>query len=505
MNKRLKALFLLSFYIILVTCIARFIFFVCEEGCKTPPGQELILSLDAYNDGEFQSTKERLLHRLHVQPFNLISLIIFSLAIIHTFFAHYFTTLSKKWRARNIRLGKDPVDSFGVEALRFMGEVEVVFGLWVIPLFLAIAFSYSWDTAVRYVENIDYLEPMFVVVIMVLASSSPIVKLAEDCLRLFAACGGDSVKSWWWAILTIGPISGSLITEPGAMTISALLLSKQFYDLKPSPKFAYATLGLLFTNISVGGVFTHFAAPPVLMVTKSWHWDTPYMAFHFGWKAIMGILICNLTYYLVFRHEFKRLEENSKLRHVWEEKEKKDEMKIPFWISLVHLFFLAWTVVHNHYPSIFIGTFLLFLGFSQATSSYQRRLDLKPAILVGFFLAGLVVHGNLQGWWIAPVLSNASEGMLLLVSAFLTSFNDNAEITFLATLIPSFTDGMKYAVVAGAVTGGGLTVIANAPNPSGQAILGKYFDNGISAVSLFSAAIYPAVIMGVCFYLFRGI
>jgi len=505
MNQRLKALFLLSFYIILITGIARFIFVVCEEGCEMPPGQELILSLDAYQDEGYQSTQEQLLHRIHVQPFNLISLILFVCAIIHTFFAHYFTSLSKKWRMRNVRLGKDPVDSFGVEMLRFMGEVEVVFGLWVIPLFLAIAFSYNWDTAVHYIEGIDYLEPMFVVVIMVLASSAPIVKLAEDCLRLFATCGGGSVKAWWWAILTIGPISGSLITEPGAMTISALLLSKQFYELKPSPKFAYATLGLLFTNISVGGVFTHFAAPPVLMVAKSWHWDTPYMAFHFGWKAIVGILICNLTYYLLFRHEFDKIQENSKLRNAWEDKEHKEERKIPVWISFVHLFFLAWTVTHNHYPVIFVGTFLLFLGFYQATLSYQKQLDLKPAILVGFFLAGLVVHGNLQGWWIAPVLGNATEGALLVLSAFLTSFNDNAEITFLATLIPTFTDTMKYAVVAGAVTGGGLTVIANAPNPSGQAILGKYFDDGISAVSLLASAIYPAIIMGICFYLFRGI
>lgn len=503
MNRRWKTLLLLTFYIFLVTCLARFVYTVCQDGCNTPKGQELILSLDTYQDSGLSSTKEQLLNRIHQQPFNLISLIIFCCAIIHTFFAHYFTSLSKQWRMRNVRLGRDPVDSFGVEVLRFMGEIEVVFGLWVIPLFISMAYFYSWDTAIHYMEGMDFLEPMFVVVIMVLASSSPIVKLAEDCLRFLARIGGGTVKAWWWAILTVGPISGSLITEPGAMTISALLLAKQFYELKPSPKFAYATLGLLFTNISVGGVFTHFAAPPVLMVAKSWHWDTPYMALHFGWKAILGILLCNLTYYYFFKKEFEKLEENKKLRHAIEDKDKKSERKIPFWISLVHVAFLAWTVTHNHYPVMFIGSFLLYLGFYQATLPFQKSLDLKPAILVGFFLGGLVVHGNLQGWWIAPVLGNASEGMLLVLSAFLTSFNDNAEITFLATLIPTFTESMKYAVVAGAVTGGGLTVIANAPNPSGQAILGKYFDDGISAVSLLAAAIYPAMIMGGMFYVFR--
>lgn len=485
--------------------LARFVYAICEDSCTIPSGHDLILSLDAYSDGHFSSIKDQLLNRIHIQPFNLVSLILFMCAIAHTFFAHYFTTLSKKLRRRNVELGVDPVDSFGVEILRFMGEIEVVFGIWVIPLFLAMAYSFDWRTSIQYMEGINYLEPMFVVVIMVLASSSPIVKLAEDCLQLFARVGGESVKSWWWVILTIGPVSGSFITEPGAMTISALLLGKQFYELKPSPRLAYATLGLLFTNISVGGVFTNFAAPPVLMVAKSWHWDTPFMAVHFGWKAILGIIICNATYFLLFRKEFARLEETKKVHAVWDLKENKKVRKIPLWISLVHVAFLAWTVTHNHYPVIFIGTFLLFLGFYQATLVYQKPLDLKPAILVGFFLAGLVVHGNLQAWWIAPVLGNATEGVLLVMSAFLTSFNDNAEITFLATLIPSFDETMKYAVVAGAVSGGGLTVIANAPNPSGQAILGKYFDDGVSAVSLLSAAIFPAIVMGFSFYLLRAI
>lgn len=505
MNKRWKALTLLSFYIVLITIIARLVYVFCEGGCDTPSKEELILSLDGYQEENDGSIKQLLFDRIAAQPFNLVSLILFGCAILHTFFSHYFTALSKRWKMRNIRLGKEPVDSFGVEMLHFMGEVEVIFGLWVIPLLISMTYFYSWDTAIHYMEGIDFLEPMFVVVIMVLASTAPIIKLAEDSLRLFAQVGGSSPRAWWWAILTIGPLSGSLITEPGAMTISALLLAKQFYELKPSQKFSYATLGLLFTNISVGGVFTHFAAPPVLMVAKNWHWDTPYMAFHFGWKAILGIVICNMTYYLYFRKEFDRLEENKKLRHVREVKEKASERSIPFWISFVHVAFLAWIVAHNHYPVIFIGTFLLFLGFYQATLYYQKPLDLKPAILVGFFLAGLVVHGNLQGWWISPILKNAGEGSLLVLSAFLTSFNDNAEITFLATLIPSFTESMKYAIVAGAVTGGGLTVIANAPNPSGQAILGQYFDNGVSAVSLLSAAIYPAVIMGIGFYLLRGI
>jgi Na+/H+ antiporter NhaD/arsenite permease-like protein len=85
------------------------------------------------------------------------------------------------------------------------------------------------------------------------------------------------------------------------------------------------------------------------------------------------------------------------------------------------------------------------------------------------------------------------------MSTVLTAFNDNAAITYLASLVPGFTDTMKHAVVAGAVTGGGLTVIANAPNPAGQSILGQYFPDGISPVGLLLGALGPTLIVATAF------
>ena len=119
--------------------------------------------------------------------------------------------------------------------------------------------------------------------------------------------------------------------------------------------------------------------------------------------------------------------------------------------------------------------------------------------MVGFFLAGLVTHGGLQGWWIAPVLGSLGDLPLMLTATVLTAFNDNAAITYLATLVPNLALNSKYAVVAGAVTGGGLTVIANAPNPAGQSILGRFFEGGVNPAKLAMAAIIPTIIMGICF------
>ena len=86
------------------------------------------------------------------------------------------------------------------------------------------------------------------------------------------------------------PVAGSFITEPAAMTICALLLARQFFDLEPSTRLKYATLGLLFVNVSIGGTLTHFAAPPVLMVARPWDWDLLFMLSHFGWRAALAIV-----------------------------------------------------------------------------------------------------------------------------------------------------------------------------------------------------------------------
>jgi Putative Na+/H+ antiporter len=478
-----------------------------------PTGPAFPLPLGHYADADRTNILEILRHRISVDPFNLVASIIFLLAIVHTFLATKFTHLAHKWRdehAAKIRARRSTEDSapfedakhpvsFKAEMMHFLGEVEAVFGIWVVPLLAAITIRKGWPAAEHYVNHgVVFTEAMFVVVIMCIAATRPVLRFAEQGLRLFASLGKGRPAAWWLAILTIGPLLGSFITEPAAMTICALLLARQFYDLNPSVKFRYATLGLLFVNISVGGTLTHFAAPPVLMVAAKWNWDTPFMLTHFGWKAIVGIVLANLLYFAVFRREFAALRRSvdaDKFPAQWSDRTD----SVPAWITLVHLVFLGWTVFTAHHPSMFIGGFLFFLAFTAATEHHQNPLNLKPALLVGFFLGGLVVHGGLQGWWIEPVLARLGGTSLLLGATGLTAFNDNAAITYLATLVPNFDDTLKYAVVAGAVTGGGLTVIANAPNPAGQSILSDYFEDGVAPLSLALGAAIPTVIMAACF------
>lgn len=458
----------------------------------------------------------RLKLRASVDPVNLIATLLFFGAILHTFAAGYFMKLSHKWEDQHKAElcekrfcyvdGKSPVN-FKAKLFHFLGEVEAIFGIWILPLILVITIYHGWDTATHYIDSRNFTEPLFVVVIMSIAASRPIISFSERALSCFAQLGKHSVAAWWVSILVVAPLLGSFITEPAAMTIAALLLGQQFYQHQPSETFKYATIGLLFVNISVGGTLTHFAAPPVLMVATKWEWDVPFMLNNFGWRAFLGILIATALYYFIFRKEFGDLE--GKRSEAISSEEEDSVEATPNWIIGIHLLFLAWTVFTLHHPALFIGGFLMFIAFTIATDHHQNAISLKSPLLVGFFLAGLVTHGGLQAWWIEPVLSMLSEQMLFFGSTILTAFNDNAAITFLASQVPAFdhnlvedvdlAKSLQYAVVAGAVTGGGLTVIANAPNPAGQSLLSKFFKGGVSPLNLLLAALTPTLIMVVVF------
>jgi hypothetical protein len=445
--------------------------------------------------------------RVQIEPFNAVATGIFLLAILHTFGASKISAraheLQRRHDARQRADGRSPRPSVAAEVLHFFGEVEVVFGLWAVVLLVAITFAKGWDVARHYVsEGVNYTEPLFVVVIMALASTRPIITTAENAMRRVAAVGGNSPAAWWMAILSFGPVLGSLLTEPAAMTISALLLARQFYDLEPSARLKYATLGLLFVNVSIGGTLTHFAAPPVLMVARPWGWDTPFMLEHFGWRSLTAIAASNLIYYLVFRSELSGLASRPAKPDIEQPEDGHDAaslLPVPGWLTLVHMLFMAWTVMNSHYPVLFVGGFLIFLGVARATSVYQSSIDLKAPLLVGFFLAGLVIHGALQAWWIGPVLASLPEQRLFFGATILTAFNDNALITYLATLVPDLADGLKGAIVEGAVTGGGLTVIANAPNPAGQSLLSRFFEGGVSPLGLILSAILPTLVAVIAF------
>ena len=471
--------------------------------------QKFPLSSDSYHDESIATLGGKLIARIQQEPFNAAATVIFFAAIIHTFLTSRFQKIAHNYdvQARAIE-DLDPPERqsrdkewdrllFRAQFFHFMGEIEAVFGIWLVPLVIAIIFFHGWSAMVDYVGHVDETEALFVVVIMAMASSLPILRLAENAIARIADLGRGSPAIWWLSILSIGPLLGSFITEPAAMTISALLLRHRFYNLHPSVHLKYATLGLLFVNVSVGGTLSHFAAPPVVIVASHWNWGILFMLQNFGWKAVIAILVSNLMFFLFFRKQLAKLAAAPDA-----EESTQERREVPWSIIFIHLLFLVWTVVNAHYPTLIIFGFLFFLAFVTATRRSQSQIALRQALLVGFFLGSLVIHGGCQEWWIVPVLRELTEWPMMIGATILTAFNDNAAITYLATLVPDFSDSLKYAVMAGAISGGGLTVIANAPNPAGVSILSSRFgDGGIAPLGLFLGALVPTIVAGAAFML----
>lgn len=409
---------------------------------------------------------------------------IFAIAVLHTFSAKLFERLSHRYPNHH-----------GV--FHLLGEVEAVFGFWSIILFGWLIFAEGFKSAVDYVDTRNYTEPLFVFAIMVVAASRPVMESARGLVSTLArALPLTQSSARYFLLLTLVPLLGSFITEPAAMTLAALMLLPYFRDHTPTG-FKYATIGALFVNVSIGGTLTHFAAPPVLMVAAKWQWDTVYMLTHFGWKSAIAVCINGAIVTWLYRDVLKK--SDAEIRDALATAESGKEA-IPTVMIGLHLLMIAGVVLFAHHPPIFLGIFLLFMGIATAYPQFQERLILREGLMVAFFLAGLVVLGGMQSWWLQPLLSNMSPTAVYYGATALTAITDNAALTYLGSLVEGLSEEFKYALVAGAVTGGGLTIIANAPNPAGAAILRKQFeDENINPLGLLAAAAGPTAVTILCF------
>lgn len=414
----------------------------------------------------------------------VLATVLFGIAVLHTFLVKKFQQLALKF----------PEGSIGENFFHLLGEVEIVFGLWAALFCLALAFSSTGKDAIQFVESANFTEPLFVFAVMAVAATKPILDFARTVisgLAKFLPLPGEA--AFFLAALTVGPLLGSFITEPAAMTVTALVLKDRFFASRSTDRLKYITIGLLFVNVSIGGVLTPFAAPPVLMVAGTWKWDIAFMLRTFGWKAACAVLI-NAAIALGLC--FKELKAMSKSQRA-----PRRETTAPLLLQFIHLLFLALIVMTAHHPKVFMGLFLFFIGLTMITKEYQEELKLKESLLVAFFLGGLVVLGGPQRWWLEPLIGKLDILPLFIGATALTAVTDNAALTYLGSQVPNVTEAFKYALVAGAVAGGGLTVIANAPNPAGFAILRDGFGPaGISPARLFLGALLPTIVAMACFW-----
>ena len=209
----------------------------------------------------------------------VIATVLFAVAIVHTFSVPIFARLAHK-------------NGPHAGVFHALAEVEVVFGFWAFVLMAIMAFGVGTQGMASYIDTRNFTEPLFVFAIMVVAASRPIIELLSVVVRLIARLiPVQRHLATFFVVLTFVPLAGSLITEPAAMTLAALLLRDGYFKRPGHSAFKYMTLGVLFVNVSIGGVLTAYAAPPVLMVVKAFDWDSAYMASNFGWRAVAGVIV----------------------------------------------------------------------------------------------------------------------------------------------------------------------------------------------------------------------
>lgn len=406
--------------------------------------------------------------------------IFFAIAILHTFVAGRILKLSKSY----------PRGSVPEALFHLLGEIEIVFGFWAAIFMVIFAAWKGLGEAHAYHDSLKFTEPIFVFCIMVVAATRPIMFGARALIQFIGNFLSRVLRipgtlADTFVVLTVGPLAGSFITEPAAMTVTAMLLLAMIKNV--DSKLMYALLAVLFVNVSIGGALTPFAAPPILMVVSKWQWDFAFIFHHFGWKSALAVLVNSLAFVLFFREKIqKNMQEinvsTQELQHM------------PVWVLGVHYAILAALVVAAHHENAAMGVFLLFLGIVSVTKQYHSELRLKESLLVAFFLGGIIMFGEFQKWWLAPLLSGMESMTLYFGAAGLTAITDNAALTYLGSQVEGLVDLSKYYLVAGAIAGGGLTIIANAPNAAGFSILARKFPDGLDPLKLFVSAIAPTLV-----------
>lgn len=409
---------------------------------------------------------------------------LFAIAIIHTFSVPVFARLANRGGPH-------------AGLWHLLAEVEAVFGVWACVLLAFMALTAGVGTMVEYVDTRNFTEPAFVFAIMVVAASRPILELVNNAVKMLA--GLMPVRrelATYFLTLSLVPLAGSFITEPAAMTLAALLLRNAYFRRPGQAGFKYLTLGVLFVNISIGGVLTAYAAPPVLMVAQTFGWDTAYMATHFGWRAAIAVVFNAAALTIICR---KYLLDGT-LGSPSADDDASRRAPVPVIVMAIHVAFLVAVVLSAHHPVIFLGFLMLFIGYTHAYHTHQNPLLIREGLMVGFFLAGLVLLGGLQKWWLQDLLAGLSPTVLYWGATFLTAITDNAALTYLGSLVEGTDELWRYMLVAGAVTGGGLTVIANAPNPAGFSLLKHTFPDGaISPLKLLLSALGPTMVAAIMF------
>jgi hypothetical protein len=103
--------------------------------------------------------------------------VIFVLAILHTFMVGKIAEIGHHF----------PEHSMRSHLFHFLAEVEAVFGMWAAIFLGYMAIVSGVGSPIPYLESLNFTEPAFVFVIMAMAGTRPVIKLAEKAIVLVSS------------------------------------------------------------------------------------------------------------------------------------------------------------------------------------------------------------------------------------------------------------------------------------------------------------------------------
>lgn len=433
-------------------------------------------------------------------PLQIGALACFILSIVHIFMIPVFARLYRNYQNKRIAFPEDWKRFLWLgEWYRLMSTIELVFLLWSVPLFFWFLYTEGYKGTMAYLNTRNYTFSMFIIVMWLLLGSKPISYAVEHAFAKIANIGRQSPKSWWLTVMFVAPLSTIFLRETGAIIIATTLLAKYFYDLSPSTRFSYATMGLLFSNVSIGGLLTTSSSRSLSMILRTLRWDNYEVMTHFGWKALLAICLSTTVYYYLFRREFHHFPR--KIEHIINA-----GRKIPIWIICVHIAMAFAAMRFRSAPVLMGGVCIFYVFFHRLTVFYQNKIDFWKVCCLGVFFIGMSFVGGLQEWWILKLVKNSSDFGYMWAAYILSIFLDNVLVNLMMHDLPVVTDCYLYLVVAGCMSAGGLTLIANTPNIVSFATLRPFFQKpSFSFWKLFLASLFPSVLALMLFWLLRGL
>lgn len=402
--------------------------------------------------------------------FSTLCLVFFVAAISHALLSDRFLIFAHRYETSVDKSGSGL--SFAASFYFFVGNITCIFGLWLIPLLVYLAYHNGIDSAFSLFHESEPNEAVFNFVMVAIAMTRPMRYLFANVLRYFSSLFQNQLMFWWLGSFFLTILLSGLISEIAAMTLQCALLSHFFYNLKPGKSLSYFTLSVLLVCGAFGNTVIPFNLNEMFNFRTDWGWSGWDVFYYFGWKSFLSLAVAACMGAVWFRKEFALLQASFD-----QEMEKVSRHPINYrLIFYLVLLVLASLSKQSLYAMFAFLVAVIFLHKRHFMSEEEGELNLRDPLLIAFFTYTLEIYASLQSWWVLPMLEGIEGWSLYFATLFLTGLNENVPIQAASGVLQQTSEMIKFLFYLGLAAGGGITFFANSSNILAKEKLNSFFE-----------------------------